>query len=131
MKVTVRIHSARGLEFKKAKVRRGNKLKLAKDWEVELVDYETQHKWFGRSKYFTDVRENAKKTWSYQTGLTPDQQPELSQAQVNQYAKAKIWERRYQTDTKQTPNWILYVILLLQIGSMVFTYLLQSGRLRL
>ena len=131
MKVTVRIHSAHGLEFKKVKVRRGNKLKLAKDLEVELVDYETQHKWFGRSKYFTDVWENSKKTWNYQTGITPEQQPELSQAQVNQYAKAKIWERRYQTDTTKTPNWILYVILMLQIGSMVFTYLLQSGRLRL
>jgi hypothetical protein len=57
--------------------------------------------------------------------------PELTQADVTKYAKAKIWERRYQTDTKPIPNWILYVILLLQIGSMIFTYLLQSGRLRL
>jgi hypothetical protein len=131
MKVIVRIHTQHGLEIKKAKVHKNNTLWLGKDWKPKLVDYEIKHLWFGRTRFFTDIWENALETWSYKSGLKPDEQPELTQSQVNRYAKAKIWERRYQTDSKAMPNWILYVILVLQIAGMVFTYLVVTGRLRI
>jgi len=85
----------------------------------------------GRSFFAIDVFYESKKAIEYDYARDKATAPELTQQQVTHYAQARIWERRYQTDAKQMPNWILYVILLLQIGSMIFTYLLQSGRLRL
>lgn len=131
MKVTVKIHTAHGLEIKKVKVRRGNKLRLRKDWEPKLIDYEVKHLWFGRAKYFADIWENAKETWSYKTGLTPENQPELSQSEVTRYAKAKIWERRYAGEPKATGNWIGYITLIAVIGGIIFNYLITKGILRI
>lgn len=132
MKVTVRIHTGHGLEFRTKKVGSNNRILLRKKpkWEPELKGFEVKHLRFGRAKYYTDITEEAPATWSYED-LKPKEIPQLTKAEVLQFAKAKIWVRRFKEGDKQPGQWLLYAILLVSIGGLIFNFLISTGRLRL
>ncbi len=134
MKVTVRIHTAHGLEVKEVKVGAQNKLRLhggKTPWIATLMDYETRHLRFGRARFFTDISDGANETWQYdQSKGSTIERPELTQEQVTEYAKANIFRRRYQENEKPMPTWLLYAILLVSVGGIVMNYLISTGHLR-
>jgi hypothetical protein len=138
LKVTVRIHKDDGsVQFKTKKLEDDGKVTLRKrtkndrGWRPKVAWKEEKHSRFGRVKYYTDVFEDAPETFQMNLKDKSLARPELEQTEVTRYAKSKVFEKRYMTDSKPMGSMILYVILIVQIVSIVLTFLLSSGRLRL
>src|SRR4030042_1545465 len=137
-KVTVRIHKDDGsVVFKTKKIEDDGKVSLRRkskyerEWRPKVSWKEEKHGRFGRVKYYTDVFQDATETFQMNVKAKTVERPELEQKEVTRYAKSKVFEKRYMTDSKQTSSFILYAILIIQIVGLVLTFLLSSGRLRL
>lgn len=58
------------------------------------------------------------------------EQPELTQKEVTEYAKKKVFERRYGTDPHQVNSSIVYLLIGVVIIIQVVTLLVSSGKIR-
>lgn len=136
MKVTVRIHRKTGLDFKTKKIDDDERITLRKrgkgraEWRPKVNGLEIKHGWFGRSKYFTDIFPDALETWTvnYPEIVTPA----LTKEQIIEFGNWEAMRARFRSikDMGKTSS-IMYIILAVQIVSIVITFLLSSGRLRI
>jgi len=138
MKVTVRIHKPDGsVEFKTKKIEDDGKVTLRKQkkydrgWRPKVTWTETKHLRFGRVKFYTDVFQDALETFQMNLKDKSIERPELEQKEVLRYAKSKVFEKRYMSAVKPISSTMLYVIVIIQVVSIVITFLLTSGRLRI
>lgn len=137
MKVTVRIHSSSGLEFKTRKVQQNNTVVLEKPgkhyagWIAKIKGIEVKHLHFGRVKYFTDVWQGAKETWSYDYENKQTNQPVLTMNEVKQFAKTESFKWHFQGKPQGPSNAILYLILIVTVAMGLINILVVTGRLKI
>lgn len=138
MKITIRVHQDDGaVRFQTKKLEADghvtlrNKGKYDRGWRPKITWKEEQHLRFGRIKYYTDIFQDALETFQMNIKDKTLIRPELDQKEVTRYAKSKVFEKRYMSAGKQFSSTLLYVILVVQIVSIIITFLLSSGRLRL
>jgi hypothetical protein len=137
MKVTVRIHRPTGLEFKTKKIEHDGKVTLRKgkgkaEWRPKITGLGIQHKMFGRVKYYADIFPDAAATWTPDFSKASIDTPGLTKEQIMEFGDWDALKARFRSikDMSKTPM-IMYVILIVQIMSIVLTFLISSGRLRL
>lgn len=137
MKVTVRIHTAHGLEFKTVKVTKKGNLKLRKPkgddpgWKAHLADYETKHLWFGRAKHYADVYEDATETWKYDTSIPAAQQPKWTKEESASLINKKILDKAGEEMKDKSPNMMFFLLFIIGLANVAITILMVSGRLRI
>lgn len=127
MNVTVRIHTPHGLLNKKCKTNKVGKIKGlgtksdgTTKWKPDLVWYETKHGLLGRQSHFTDIFPDAEKTWSLDYSALTINRPELTQKDVTDLAKKKVFERRYGTEPKgPTSTGFIFLAIISIIGFIV------------
>lgn len=137
MKVTVRIHTPHGLEFKTVKVTAKGNIILRKKkgdspaWKAHLLWYETKHNWFGRTKHFTDIFPDSTNTWTLHYDKHYAIRPELEQEEVGRIAKMKVFEKRYNTEPKTPGATIMYIMFAVMVIGFIALGLIGTGRIRL
>jgi hypothetical protein len=104
-------------------------------WEFKIENANSikdKKRFFGLIHYQSvDIFPNAKEPIIFDANVKPEDQPKWTKKQSKEFIEAEVLKQRGRAlESKGFPMWA-WIIILLQIGTVAFIYLVNSGHLRL